>query len=101
MKSLLPFTIVTCIILLITCSTIKKLLSLTCDSLEDDKAIDIKTIDLKDRSSETIINGVPFFSNKELWIQEGLVHYFIEFFFANTHKFRQNMLNFKVYEKTA
>ena len=31
--------------------TIKKLLSLTCDSLEDDKAIDIKTIDLKDRSS--------------------------------------------------
>ena len=27
--------------------TIKKLLSLTCDSLEDDKAIDIKTIDLK------------------------------------------------------
>ena len=31
--------------------TIKKLLSLTCDSLEDDKANDIKTIDLKDRSS--------------------------------------------------
>ena len=31
--------------------TIKKLLSLTCDSLEDDKAFDIKTIDLKDRSS--------------------------------------------------
>ena len=31
--------------------TIKKLLSLTFDSLEDDKAIDIKTIDLKDRSS--------------------------------------------------
>ena len=31
--------------------TIKKLLSLTCDSLEDDKAIDIKAIDLKDRSS--------------------------------------------------
>ena len=31
--------------------TIKKLLSLTCGSLEDDKAIDIKTIDLKDRSS--------------------------------------------------
>ena len=31
--------------------TIKKLLSLTCDSLEDDTAIDIKTIDLKDRSS--------------------------------------------------
>ena len=31
--------------------TIKKLLSLTYDSLEDDKAIDIKTIDLKDRSS--------------------------------------------------
>ena len=31
--------------------TIKKLLSLTCDSLEDDKAIDIITIDLKDRSS--------------------------------------------------
>ena len=31
--------------------TIKKLLSLTCDSLEDDNAIDIKTIDLKDRSS--------------------------------------------------
>ena len=31
--------------------TIKKLLSLTCSSLEDDKAIDIKTINLKDRSS--------------------------------------------------
>ena len=31
--------------------TIKNLLSLTWDSLEDDKAIDIKTIDLKDRSS--------------------------------------------------
>ena len=31
--------------------TIKNLLSLTCSSLEDDKAIDIKTIDLKDRSS--------------------------------------------------
>ena len=31
--------------------SIKKLLSLTHDSLEDDKAIDIKTIDLKDRSS--------------------------------------------------
>ena len=31
--------------------TIKKLLSLTYHSLEDDKAIDIKTIDLKDRSS--------------------------------------------------
>ena len=31
--------------------TIKKLLSLIFDSLEDDKAIDIKTIDLKDRSS--------------------------------------------------
>jgi ribosome-associated protein len=31
--------------------TIKKLLSLTCDTLKDDKAIDIKTIDLKDRSS--------------------------------------------------
>ena len=31
--------------------TIKKLLSLTCDSLEDDTAINIKTIDLKDRSS--------------------------------------------------
>ena len=31
--------------------TIKKLLSLTCGSLEDDKAIDIRTIDLKDRSS--------------------------------------------------
>ena len=31
--------------------TIKKLLSLTCDSLEDDQAIDVKTIDLKDRSS--------------------------------------------------
>ena len=31
--------------------TINKLLSLTFDSLEDDKAIDIKTIDLKDRSS--------------------------------------------------
>ena len=31
--------------------SIKKLLSLTFDSLEDDKAIDIKTIDLKDRSS--------------------------------------------------
>ena len=34
-----------------TSITIKKLLSLTYDSLEDDKAIDIKTIDLKDRSS--------------------------------------------------
>ena len=34
-----------------TTITIKKLLSLTCDSLEDDKAIDIKKIDLKDRSS--------------------------------------------------
>ena len=34
-----------------TTITIKKLLSLTFDSLEDDKAIDIKTIDLKDRSS--------------------------------------------------
>ena len=34
-----------------TTITIKKLLSLTCDSLEDDIAIDIKTIDLKDRSS--------------------------------------------------
>ena len=31
--------------------TIKKLLSLIYDSLEDDKAIDIKKIDLKDRSS--------------------------------------------------
>ena len=31
--------------------TIKKLLSLTCVSLENDKAIDIKTINLKDRSS--------------------------------------------------
>ena len=31
--------------------TIKKHLSFTCYSLEDDKAIDIKTIDLKDRSS--------------------------------------------------
>ena len=31
--------------------TIKKLLSLIFDSLEDDKAIDIKAIDLKDRSS--------------------------------------------------
>ena len=34
-----------------TTITIKKLLSLTCESLEDDKAIDIKAIDLKDRSS--------------------------------------------------
>ena len=34
-----------------TAITIKKLLSLTFESLEDDKAIDIKTIDLKDRSS--------------------------------------------------
>ena len=31
--------------------TIKKLLSLICVSLENDKAIDIKTINLKDRSS--------------------------------------------------
>ena len=31
--------------------TMKNLLSITFDSLEDDKAIDIKTIDLKDRSS--------------------------------------------------
>ena len=31
--------------------TIKKLLSLTCSSLEDDKAINIKTINLKNRSS--------------------------------------------------
>ena len=31
--------------------TIKKILSLTFESLEDDKAIDIKAIDLKDRSS--------------------------------------------------
>ena len=31
--------------------TIKKLLFLTCSSLEDDKAINIKTINLKDRSS--------------------------------------------------
>ena len=31
--------------------TIKKLLSLTCSSLEDDKAINIKIINLKDRSS--------------------------------------------------
>ena len=34
-----------------TTITIKKLLSLTFESLEDDKAIDIKAIDLKDRSS--------------------------------------------------
>ena len=34
-----------------TAITIKKLLSLTFESLEDDKAIDIKAIDLKDRSS--------------------------------------------------
>ena len=34
-----------------TTITIKKLLSLTYESLEDDKAIDIKAIDLKDRSS--------------------------------------------------
>ena len=34
-----------------TTITIKKLLSLTCESLEDDKAIDIKAIDLKNRSS--------------------------------------------------
>ena len=33
-----------------TSITIKKLLSLTCDSLEDDKAIDVKTIDLKDKT---------------------------------------------------
>ena len=34
-----------------TTITIKRLLSLTCSSLEDDKAIDLKTINLKDRSS--------------------------------------------------
>ena len=34
-----------------TTITIKKLLSLTFETLEDDKAIDIKAIDLKDRSS--------------------------------------------------
>ena len=34
-----------------TTITIKKLLSLTFESLEDDKAIDIKAIDLKNRSS--------------------------------------------------
>ena len=34
-----------------TTITIRKLLSLTFETLEDDKAIDIKAIDLKDRSS--------------------------------------------------